>query len=191
MRVQADHRSQLLYHLFNHIPFSPFQYKLDPVLVAQPTIYRVLNYKPAPTLDSTGSYAKACGDLLRACGDAALACDGLLEVLARTGTTLLGILVPSLAIVETVTPAEVGCICHVLIELTTETGSGTNQRPDIPVIIYVAVPTLDCGCYDPPAEHRHLSQRYFESRLRRSGESRQFEGEVPRRLAKGVGGVYG
>lgn len=98
---------QLLYHLFNHVPLSPLQYALDPQLVAQPTIYRMLNYRPPPHLDATSSYAKACGDLLRAFGDADLGYEGLSDILARTGITLLEILVPSLAQVEAITPSDV------------------------------------------------------------------------------------
>lgn len=98
---------QLLYHLFSHIPLSPLQYAMDPLSVGQPTIYRILNYRPPKVLDPTSLYAKACGDLLRACGDADLSYDGLLGVLARTATTVLGILGPALANIDSITPAEV------------------------------------------------------------------------------------
>lgn len=83
------------------------QYMLDPLLVAQPTIYRILYYRPPPALDPISSYAKACGALLRACGEAGIAYERLLEVLARTGTTLLATLVPAFSNAETITTAEV------------------------------------------------------------------------------------
>lgn len=98
----------MLYHLFNHLPLSPLQYALDPLLVAQPTIYRILNYNPPTTLDRTGEYAKACGDLLRACGGAKLDYEGLLAIVAETCTTLLRIIAVSLNDSDAVTAAEVG-----------------------------------------------------------------------------------
>ncbi|RSH93008.1 hypothetical protein EHS25_008456 [Saitozyma podzolica] len=84
-----DHRGELLFHLFNHVPTSPIQFALG--MTTQPTIYRILNYRPSGELDPDGNYAARCSDILRSCGDAQVEFKHLLGVLGRCLVEMLHI----------------------------------------------------------------------------------------------------
>ena len=169
---------QLLYHLFNHIPVSPLQHALDPQLVLQPTIYRILNYRPPPNLDSVGSYARACGDLLRASGSAELSYDGLLAVLAQTGSSLLHTLVPALGEAKSTTPLEEGLRLRNVSTLMTMNRSRRSSM---------------CSLYfQPPHGYSIASSRHspiFEYRSENISNSSRTE-SLQIRLVSSFGGMH-
>lgn len=74
--------SQLLYHLFNDTPFSPFQTARDKASTLQPTLFRLISHHPS---------SSHCVGLLQACGDDGLDMDALLEQLAKTCLDILQI----------------------------------------------------------------------------------------------------
>jgi hypothetical protein len=87
---------QLLSHMFNYSPLSKFQASFDDATRWQPVLYRVLNYRPTPTIDREGGYGRYCAELLQACGDATIPFNRLVEIFARCLAGCLSVVAPTL-----------------------------------------------------------------------------------------------
>lgn len=65
--------------------------------LGQPTLPRLLNYRPPQTHDPAGSYARCFADLLKACSDASVGYEGILEVLGRAMCTGLQVVLDGIS----------------------------------------------------------------------------------------------
>jgi len=87
---------QLLSYMFNYSPLSKFQTSFDEATRWQPVLYRILNYRPPPTIDREGEYGRYCAELLQACGDASIPFNRLVEISARCLAGCLRVVTPTL-----------------------------------------------------------------------------------------------
>ncbi|WVQ97632.1 hypothetical protein IAU59_004746 [Kwoniella sp. CBS 9459] len=81
---RKDEKAEFLYHMFNHVAVSTFQTSMG--YLTEPTVYRIMNYRPPTHFDGHAIYAQSCSDLLKACADLELGYDQLVD----TVTSALG-----------------------------------------------------------------------------------------------------
>ncbi|WVR06065.1 hypothetical protein IAU60_003093 [Kwoniella sp. DSM 27419] len=110
--VQRDEKAELLYHLFNHVIMSSFQSTMG--MTTEPTIYRIINYRPPLHVQGHELYMKHCSDLLRACGDAELSAAWLIRQVVRCADGMMSCLLSALAEVALVTLSEIAALCSAL-----------------------------------------------------------------------------
>ncbi|OCF41535.1 hypothetical protein I317_04643 [Kwoniella heveanensis CBS 569] len=106
---------QLLYHLFSHVAVSAFQTSMG--YLTEPTIYRIMNYRPPAHFEAHALYAQSCADLLQACAELESSYEQLVEVVTRALSDMLTYMVNIIKDGEKVSSRELAalqCIINLL-----------------------------------------------------------------------------
>nr|XP_018999630.1 uncharacterized protein I203_07827 [Kwoniella mangroviensis CBS 8507]OCF63091.1 hypothetical protein I203_07827 [Kwoniella mangroviensis CBS 8507] len=114
-----DEKAELLYHLLNHASISAFQYTLG--LTIEPTIYRLMNYRPPIDIEGHETYTQRCSELLKVCGDPEMTFEEMLEMVINCLSDMLSFGSKVISDVDQVTLTDIAVYCNILILLTSTT----------------------------------------------------------------------
>ncbi|WWC99883.1 hypothetical protein V866_006792 [Kwoniella sp. B9012] len=116
---RKDEKAELLYHLLNHVSISAFQYTLG--LTTEPTIYRLMNYRPPMNIAGHEIYTQRCSEILKACGDPEITLEELLGMVINCLSDMLSFGLKVISDVEQVSLTDIAVYCNILILLTSTT----------------------------------------------------------------------
>ncbi|WWC66198.1 uncharacterized protein I206_100099 [Kwoniella pini CBS 10737] len=111
-----DHRAELLYHLFHHVTLSIFQYDLGSS--TEPTLYRLMNYRPSITSEGHEIYTSRCSEILKACGDTELTFDELEAIIVDSLCDMMDYIVKIVLNIERVSLDEIAVYCNIICLLS-------------------------------------------------------------------------
>ncbi|WRT64345.1 uncharacterized protein IL334_001277 [Kwoniella shivajii] len=114
-----DDKAELLYHLFNHVPLSIFQITLN--LTTEPSIYRLMNYRPPINVEGHQTYTQRCSDILKACGDSDMTFEGLSEIVANCLSDMLDCVSSIVSDVAKTSKTEIAVLCNIIALLSSTT----------------------------------------------------------------------
>ncbi|WWC58793.1 uncharacterized protein I303_101337 [Kwoniella dejecticola CBS 10117] len=114
-----DERAEFLYHLLNHVSLSTFQHALGST--KEPTLYRLMNYRPALTTPGHEIYTSRCSDILKACGDPNVGFDDLEEIMVHSLCDMLDYVVRIVLDVDQISLNEVAVFCNIITLLSSST----------------------------------------------------------------------
>ncbi|WWD09606.1 hypothetical protein V865_007734 [Kwoniella europaea PYCC6329] len=112
-------KAELLYHLLNHVSISAFQYTLG--LTTEPTIYRLMNYRPPINIAGHEIYTQRCSEILKACGDPEITFEEMLEMVIDCLSDMLSFGLKVISDVDQVSLTDIAVYCNILILLTSTT----------------------------------------------------------------------
>ncbi|WVW82510.1 hypothetical protein I302_104521 [Kwoniella bestiolae CBS 10118] len=116
---RKDEKAELLYHLLNHVTLSTFQTTLG--LTTEPTIYRLMNYRPPINVEGHEIYTQRCSEILKACGDPEMMFEDMVQVVANCLNDMLGYGMKVISVVEHVALEDIAVYCNILILLSSTT----------------------------------------------------------------------
>ncbi|WVF70270.1 hypothetical protein IAT40_005059 [Kwoniella sp. CBS 6097] len=116
---RKDEKAELLYHLFSHVTISTFQTSMGYLI--EPTIYRIMNYRPPTYFQDHAVYAQCCTDLLKASADSELNFEQLVENVARALGDMMAYMVMTMKDHDKVSVKEIAALQCIIILLATTT----------------------------------------------------------------------
>ncbi|WVQ61991.1 uncharacterized protein L199_000124 [Kwoniella botswanensis] len=116
---RKDEKAELLYHLLNHVSISAFQYTLG--LTTEPTIYRLMNYRPPINIEGHEIYTQRCSEILKACGDPEITFEEMLEMVINCLSDMLSFGLKVISDVDQASLTDIAVYCNILILLTSST----------------------------------------------------------------------